>query len=129
MTAETPLTASIFPALKYRDAHAAADWLERAFGFARKMVVDRPDGGVAHAELRFGNGVVMFGSAEEDPANPWAKEVGVYVAVDDVDAHFARAKAAGAGIVRELADTPYGSREYSARDLEGRLWSFGTYRP
>lgn len=126
---DKPLTASIFPALKYKDAHAAADFLERAFGFTRKMIIDAPGGGVAHAELRLGNGVVMFGSEGEDPGNPWAKEVGVYVAVDDIDAHYARAKQAGAVIVRELADTSYGAREYSARDSEGRLWSFGTYRP
>jgi uncharacterized glyoxalase superfamily protein PhnB len=51
------------------------------------------------------------------------------VYVPDTDAHYARARAAGAEIVRELADTPYGSREYSARDVEGNLWSFGTYYP
>jgi uncharacterized glyoxalase superfamily protein PhnB len=51
------------------------------------------------------------------------------VAVEDVDAHAERAKAAGAEIVRELNDTDYGSREYAARDLEGNVWSFGTYRP
>ena len=53
----------------------------------------------------------------------------VYVVVEDTDAHHARAKAAGAEIVRELQETDYGSREYSARDSEGHLWHFGTYRP
>jgi uncharacterized glyoxalase superfamily protein PhnB len=123
------VTASIFPALRYRDAPAAVDWLEKAFGFERKMVVDSPDGTVAHAELKFGNGVLMLGSEREDPGNPWAAEVGIYVAVNDVDAHYARARAAGAEIVRPLQDTDYGAREYSVRDCEGRLWSFGTYRP
>jgi uncharacterized glyoxalase superfamily protein PhnB len=54
---------------------------------------------------------------------------GIYVCVDDIDAHYAAAKSAGAEIVRELANTDYGSREYSARDLDGHLWSFGTYQP
>lgn len=129
MTTDAPVTASIFPALKYRDAPGAADWLEKAFGFERKMVVDGPDGTVAHAELRYGNGVLMFGTLREEPGNPWATEPGLYVAVDDIEAHYARARAAGAEIVRPLADTDYGAREYSARDCEGRLWSFGTYRP
>ncbi|MCM0675632.1 glyoxalase [Micromonospora phytophila] len=53
----------------------------------------------------------------------------VYVAVEDVDAHCARARAAGAEIVREPLDTDYGSRDYTARDLAGNVWSFGTYRP
>lgn len=131
---ETPdtskVTASLFPALRYRDADAAADFLARAFGFSHRALHRAADGSVAHAEMRLGNGIVMFGSrGEPDPANPWMVEAGVYVAVDDVDAHHARAVAAGATIVRPLADTDYGAREYSVRDLEGHLWSFGTYRP
>ena len=122
---------NIFPSFKYRDAHAAMGWLERAFGFKRQAVVPGPVGTVAHAELKLGPGAIMLGSAAgPDPLNPWASEPrGVYVYVEDADAHYERARAAGAEIVRELADTPYGSREYSARDPEGHLWSFGTYYP
>jgi uncharacterized glyoxalase superfamily protein PhnB len=122
---------NIFPSFKYSDAHAAIDWLERAFGFSRLAVHPGPAGTVAHAELRLGAGTIMLGSlGAPDPANPWAAEKrGVYVHVTDVDAHYQRALAAGAEIVRELAETPYGSREYSARDVEGNLWSFGTYAP
>jgi len=76
--------------------------------------------------------VIMLGSGKHGPGtdNPWdtAKQ-GIYVYVADVDAHYARAKAAGAEIVMELEDTDYGSRGYSVRDLEGHLWSFGTYHP
>jgi len=81
--------------------------------------------------LKFGSGAIMLGSlGQPDPANPWPTAAhGVYVYVPDADAHYARAKAAGAQIVRELGDTPYGSREHSARDVEGNLWSFGTYYP
>jgi uncharacterized glyoxalase superfamily protein PhnB len=127
---QAKVTASVFPVLKYRDAPAAAAWLEKAFGFERQMVVPGGDNNtVAHAGMRLGNGIVMFGSERADPANPWAAEGGVYVAVDDIDTQYARAQAAGAEIVRPLQATDYGAREYSARDLEGRLWSFGTYRP
>jgi uncharacterized glyoxalase superfamily protein PhnB len=122
---------NMFPAFKYRDAPAAIDWLERAFGFTRQGVHSGPDGTVVHAELKLGTGVIMLGStAPPDAANPWADATqGLYVYVADVDAHYERAKAAGAVIVRELADTPYGSREYSAQDSGGNLWSFGTYYP
>lgn len=122
---------NIFPALKYKDGPAAVDWLERVFGFEKQMVVPGPDNTVAHAELRFGPGFIMVGSARPaDKDNPWANEpVGIYVYVEDVKTHHDRAKAAGAQIVRPLHETEYGSREYSVRDLEGHLWSFGTYRP
>ncbi len=123
---------NIFPALRYEDAPAAIEWLGNAFGFEQQMVVPGPDGTIAHAQLRFESGVIMLGSADHSPrtTNPWATvKQGVYVYVADVDAHYERAKAAGAEIVRELQATEYGSREYSARDTGGHLWSFGTYRP
>ena len=122
---------NIFPSLRYDDAHAAIAWLERAFGFTAQGVHSGPSGSVAHAELKLGAGVIMLGSTTPpDPANPWtAEKRGIYVYVPDADAHHARARAAGAEIVREIADTPYGSREYSVRDSEGHLWSFGTYYP
>jgi uncharacterized glyoxalase superfamily protein PhnB len=125
----TPPT--VFPALRYADGPAAVDWLRRVFGFEEHAVHRTPDGAVGHAEMKIGNGMIMFGSAgEADPANPWTTAaMGVYVCVDDVDAHHARAVANGADIVRDLADTDYGSREYSARDLDGNLWSFGSYQP
>jgi uncharacterized glyoxalase superfamily protein PhnB len=122
---------NIFPSFKYRDAHAAIDWLERVGGFARQGVYPGTDGTVGHAELTLGAGTIMLGSlGAPDPANPWSVAThGVYAYVPDADAHYEQARAAGADIVRELADTPYGSREYSARDPEGNLWSFGTYYP
>jgi uncharacterized glyoxalase superfamily protein PhnB len=125
------VTASLFPALTFDDADAALDWLERGLGFAPHAVHRDDQGRIVHAEMRLGNGMIMFGGAREpDPANPWTTaEFGIYAAVDDIDAHHARAQAAGMEIVRPLADTPYGAREYTLRDPEGRLWSFGTYRP
>ena len=122
---------TIFPVLKYEDAHAAMNFLERAFGFARHAVSDGETGGVAHAELKLGDEFVMLGSTNEGDArfNQGAGRYSLYVAVDDPDPHYARAKEAGATIERELTDQDYGSREYTARDPEGNLWSFGTYRP
>ncbi len=127
---------SIFPTLRYADASSAIDWLEKAFGFTRKIVIPGPDGTVAHAELTLqGGGMIMLGSCKEDTFRYRVpREVGgvtqaSYFYIADIDPHFARARAAGAEIVRALQDTDYGSREYSARDPEGHLWHFGTYLP
>ncbi|MEA2287118.1 MAG: hypothetical protein QOJ21_3161 [Solirubrobacteraceae bacterium] len=126
---------TIFPTLRYSDAPAAIEWLGRAFGFERRLVIDNPDGTIAHAEVALGDGVVMLGSARrsvgEDDASvaPPPGTGSVYVAVDDADAHHGRARSAGAEIVLDLHDTDYGSREYTARDPEGNVWAFGTYRP
>lgn len=123
-----------FPALFYRDAAAAIDFLERAFGFATLLRVPGPDGRVAHAELRCGDAVVMVGT--EQPDRGWVSPAGgdgvtalVYLVCDDVDAHCARARAAGAEITMEPRDTDYGSRDYLALDPEGNTWSVGTYLP
>lgn len=126
---------SIFPCLSYRDAPAAIEWLGRAFGFENVCAYPGPDGTITHAELRLGNGMIMLGSPKgKRPSQPLDRgpddwDQSVYIVLADVDAHYARAKAAGALIVRELSDTDYGSRDYSARDPEGYLWSFGTYQP
>jgi uncharacterized glyoxalase superfamily protein PhnB len=121
---------TIYPCLRYKDAHAAIAWLEKAFGFKKHVVYDGPDGSVAHAQMTYGAGMIMLGSAKDD----FIGEAGIgpqclYVAVTDTDAHHARARAAGARVVRELTDTDYGSRDYSALDPEGNLWNFGTYWP
>ena len=123
------MTPNIFPVLRYKDAPAAIAWLGRAFGFETQVSFANPDGTIAHAELRLGAGVIGI-SSDNGPApdNPWSTvRQGVYVRVADIDAHHDRARAAGAGIVKPLAGTTYGSREYSARDLDGHLWGFGTY--
>ena len=124
---------SIHPTLLYRDAAAAIDFLERAFGFETLARHDAPDGAVAHAELRLGGDVVMVGTGADDlqdvPEDFRAARVGVYLSVEELDAHHERASGAGADVTRELQDTEYGSREYSARDPEGVHWHFGTYVP
>jgi uncharacterized glyoxalase superfamily protein PhnB len=126
---------NIFPTLRYRDASAAIDWLQRAFGFEERAVYRGEDGTVHHAQMRLGAGLVMLGQHRDGgwlggtTPDALASTQGIYVVVDDPDAHHDRAAAAGATIVRPLTDEDYGSREYSARDLEDNLWSFGTYDP
>jgi uncharacterized glyoxalase superfamily protein PhnB len=125
---------NIFPVLRYRDARAAMGWLVNVLGFESVVDVPTPGGGggVAHAELSLGPGAIMLATlgGGGDPANPWsAVRHGVYVYVADVDGHYARAQSAGAEIARAIEDTAYGSREFSVRDPEGFLWSFGNYRP
>lgn len=121
---------TVIPSLRYRDAPRAVKFLEEAFGFKPAMVVDGENGTIAHAQMTYGaDGMVMLGSDRDDPYGSHAGQGWTYVVVEDADAHYAQAKAAGAEIVRELTDQDYGSRDYSARDFEGSLWSFGTYRP
>jgi uncharacterized glyoxalase superfamily protein PhnB len=130
--------ATVISCLRYRDAPAAIDWLQRAFGFEPQLVVPDSQGGIAHAQLRFGNGMVMLGSMRDDEfgklmAHP--DEIGgretqsAYVIVEDADVVYASAKAAGSKIVTEIKDEDYGGRGFSCRDLEGHLWNFGTYDP
>jgi uncharacterized glyoxalase superfamily protein PhnB len=128
---------TFYPTFRYADAPAAITWLVETFGFEVAANYPSDDGGVAHAELRFHGGLIMLGSARDDgypiktPAELGGLTGGVYVGVpaDEIEAHFARTKAAGARIRTEIYDTEYGSREYAAYDPEGYIWSFGTYRP
>jgi uncharacterized glyoxalase superfamily protein PhnB len=122
---------TIHPVLVYDDAHAAMDFLEKAFGCERLRVYEGKNGGVAHAELRFGDEVLGLSSTGE--GNPLFNQVvgrgAVYVVTDEPDALHQRASEAGAEIVLPLKDEDYGSRGFTARDPEGNLWSFGTYQP
>ena len=128
---------AVIPTLRYADAAAAIDWLCAAFGFERHLVVPGEDGAVVHAQLTFGSGMVMLGSARDDEygrSQMSPAEIGgcntqsPYVVVADVEAHHARAAAAGAEMVMPLADQGHG-RMYTCRDPEGHLWSFGDYDP
>jgi uncharacterized glyoxalase superfamily protein PhnB len=119
----------IFPVIRYREARASIDWLVRAFGFEKQAEFEGPNGTIRHAEVAYGAGALSISSvAPPDPENPWSSVLqGIYVRVDDPDAHHARAQAAGAQIAVPLEDQHYGSRDYSARDPDGYLWGFGTY--
>lgn len=122
---------SLISSVYYKDPAAALDWLEKAFGFERVMVITDQDGHLAHCEMRFGDGRIMVGNEWTDTvASP--KSVGgkctqtLHVHLNaEIDAHCARARTAGAEILAEPSDQFYGDRVYRARDLEGHLWTFG----
>lgn len=113
---------TVYALARYHDCQAAIDFLTGAFGFREHEVSKNDDGTVKHAELLAGDDLIMIGPGR--PGGP-----GIYVAVDDVDAHHDRARAAGAEITMGLTDQSYGSREYACKDPEGNPWFFGTYRP
>jgi uncharacterized glyoxalase superfamily protein PhnB len=117
-------TPSIVPYLSYVDAKAAIAFLASAFGLVPVQSYDDGNGVLVHAELSHGNGVVMIGTDERSKGSP-----GLYLVVEDVDAHHARAVAAGARIVYPPEDTEWGKRRYRALDPEGHEWSFGSYQP
>ena len=120
---------TVFPTLTYDDADGALEFLTKAFGGEEHAVYRDESGVIHHAEVRLGNGMVMFGAARRDTKATRGQGGGIYVVISDTDAHCAQAQAAGAEIALELHDEPYGSREYSARDPEGNMWHFGTYQP
>ncbi|HVJ82154.1 MAG TPA: VOC family protein [Planctomycetia bacterium] len=134
----TATVAAVIPGLRYRDPAVAVDWLCEAFGFEKHAVYYGEDGQVGHAQLRFGNGMVMLGPIVDNEYGRLIRqpeEIGgfetqsSYLVVDDADVVYARAKAAGATIVIDIKDESYGGRAFSCRDLEGRLWNVGTYDP
>ena len=130
--------ATIIPCLRYRNAPAAIDWLCKAFGFEQRMVVPNPDGTIAHAELALGNSMIMLGSVKDTEFGRLMKqpdEIGgaqtqtSYVVVADADRVYAQAKALGAEMVLDIKDQDYGGRDFTCRDLEGHVWTVGTYDP
>ncbi|GAA2112970.1 VOC family protein [Actinomadura alba] len=124
---------TIYPAVRYDDPRAAIEWLVKAFGLTEHFVAADPNGTIHHAELAWGDGgMVMLGATSDGSDGRLAAPTGaalLYLVVDDPDAHYERAVAAGATIEQPLKDEDYGSRGYTARDPEGNLWSFGTYQP
>jgi uncharacterized glyoxalase superfamily protein PhnB len=117
-------------AVFYRDPRAALDWLEKAFGFERSMVITDKDGRLAHSEMKSADGYLMVGAEWADfvasPASVGGKNTQlIHVQLQDgIDVHCERARAAGAAILMEPADQFYGDRTYRARDLEGHVWTF-----
>jgi uncharacterized glyoxalase superfamily protein PhnB len=122
---------AVTPYLYYEDAGAAMSWLVKAFGFKERMRMENAEGRVGHGELELGNGVVMVGEPGSGYENPNARggraTAGVHVYIDDVDAHYERAKAAGAKINSEPTDQEYGDRRYDCEDLEGHDWFFAQH--
>jgi uncharacterized glyoxalase superfamily protein PhnB len=133
-----PHEASLVPGLRYTDGPAAIDFLCRAFGFTQHLVVMNGTGQVAHAQLVRGDAMVMLGSAPSDELKTFFALPGeaggrvtatLFVRVEDPDAHYAQAVAAGAVVLREIADQSFGGRAYVCRDPEGHVWQFGSFDP
>src|SRR5580658_1023467 len=132
---------TIIPSLRYHDAHAAIEWLVRVFGFTKQAVYEGPNDTVAHAQLTYGDGMLMLGSASN--AGIFAKlsidlketgrreTVGLSLIVSDEEcaAMYERVKRAGAEIVQPLSSPDYGGKSFGCRDLEGHIWWVGSYNP
>ncbi len=128
-------TGTITQAIRYRDLGRAVDWLCDAFGFEKHLVVPEEAGRVIYAQLTYGNGMVLLGPVEASEFDDLliqpeqisgAETQCCYVVVREIDAHYARAEAAGAPILIPLQGEDYGGRRYTCRDLEGHIWNFGT---
>jgi uncharacterized glyoxalase superfamily protein PhnB len=132
-------TATVIPAMRYRDALKMIDWLERAFGFQKNAVYMGDGNTVAHAQMTFGNGMIMLGSVDNgsksaiNMAQP--DEIGnretqsAYLVVSDCESIYATAKAAGAEMIFDLTEMDYGGKSFTCRDPEGHIWSIGEYDP
>jgi uncharacterized glyoxalase superfamily protein PhnB len=129
---------TIISGLRYRDAKAAIRWLCDVLGFEQHAIHEAADGSIAHAQLTFGNGMVMLGSVVDNeygrnicqPDEVGGKETQApYLVVADADAVYSRAKSAGFEIIVDIRDQDYGGRGFSCRDPEGHLWNVGTYDP
>ena len=124
----------ITPRLEYVDAGAAIDFLCRAFGFEETMRMEGDNGSIAHAELQLDGAVVALATVWREGGFSTPHELGgvhsqLWCEVDDVDAHYQRARAAGAIIIGEPVDQDYGFRTYRAIDPEGHRWYFAARRP
>ena len=133
-----PSSPRVVPAIRYHDVAAAAEWLCAAFGFKKHRLISQPDGAISRAELMFGANVIMLfpvGASDLDGALKQPDEIGgaetqtCYFVVEDADAHYRSAKAAGGEFVEELQEFENGGRGYSCRDPQGHVWTFGTYDP
>jgi uncharacterized glyoxalase superfamily protein PhnB len=126
--AKPTVNTEIIPYLFYRDVPAALDWLARAFGFTEEL--RHPTQGGMHAQMTFDGQRIMMGQGGKDwrmlsPQETKSATQGIFVYLADVDAHYERARAAGAEIVHPPRDESYG-RSYTARDIDGHPWFFTT---
>jgi uncharacterized glyoxalase superfamily protein PhnB len=130
---------TLIPCLRYRDAPRAIDWLCQVFGFERHLIVPGDNNTIAHAQLSYGHGMIMLGSASNEgaygPLIVQPEDIGgaqtqtTYLVVPDADAVYERVNAADGKIVIDIVDEEYGGRGFTCRDLEGHIWSVGTYDP
>jgi uncharacterized glyoxalase superfamily protein PhnB len=139
MSEKTSIRSSVTVGMNYRNAPEAIEWLCRVFGFEKHAVYPGPNNTITHAELTLGGGMIMLASAEDNEYNrrfmkqpdeiSGAETRNVNLIVNDADAVYARAKAAGAEILFDIEEKHYGGRGFTCRDLEGHIWNVGTYDP
>ena len=129
---------AVVPTMPYRNTTAMVDWLCDAFGFQKQVIVKGEDEKIKHAELTFGESMIMVVGVQDSPFEKLVvhpDQVGgvetqtCYLIVADVEAHFASAKAKGAEIIFSVRVENHGGRGYACRDPEGHMWMFGTYDP
>ena len=128
---------TVIPGMLYEDARGAIDWLCDLLGFTRHLVVPGAGDTIAHAQLVLGNGMIMLGSTRDDetgaiyttPKRAGTNTQSAYILVEEIDAHYERAKSAGAEVVMDIRDQHYGGRAYSVRDPEGHVWHIGSHDP
>jgi uncharacterized glyoxalase superfamily protein PhnB len=122
----------MIPFLFYNDPRAALDWLAKAFGLETRMTMPGPEGQIMHAEMQLEDAVIMMGPVSDDvgsksPADLPGVNQSLYLYVEDVNAHYQQAKAAGARIMSEPEDMFWGDRMYYAQDCEGHHWNFAQH--
>ena len=129
---------TVVPCMRYRDAPAAIEWLCDTFGFEPQLVVPNEDGTIAHAQLSFGNSMIMLGSVFDTEFGRLMKQPAeidhfvtqsTYLVVNNADLVYGRALEAGAKILLDIKDEDYDGRGFTCRDPEGHVWSIGTYDP
>ncbi len=137
-TDNSSIRSTIIPCLRYRDAHAAIASLCKVFGFTEKMIVPGENNTVHHAELTLGNGMIMLGSEQYNneygrlmaaPAEGARHTQSIFAVVPDADVVYERVQTAGLEVILPIKDEDYGGRGFTCRDLEGHIWSVGTYDP
>lgn len=130
--------ARIIPTLRYKNARTAIDWLCNAFGFEKHLIVEGEDDNIVHAQLIYGNSMIMLGSDNENEYGQLVKTPenlngnntqAPYIIVEEIDDHYKKAVAAGAKILIEIKDEAYGGRGYTCKDIEEYIWNFGSYDP
>jgi uncharacterized glyoxalase superfamily protein PhnB len=136
-----PQGSTIIPSLRYHDAHAAIEWLVRVFGFKKQAVYEGPHHTIAHAQLTYGGGMLMLGSASNSgPSSRYMVDlvetgrretVGLTLIVSDEECVdiYERVKREGVEIVQPLSSPDYGGKSFGCRDLEGHVWWVGSYNP
>ena len=130
--------ACIIPTMRYKNARTAIDWLCKAFGFEKHFIVEGENNTIAHAQLIYGNSMIMLSSISENEYGKLVKAPeslqgnntqAPYIVVEKIDEHYEKAVAAGAKILIEIKDEEYGGRGYTCKDTEEYIWNFGSYNP